>query len=89
MKEKSYDSKTNKKEFDISDGYIRFHNGKLISGRIGKGVLGGSKNGLIYFIAKRSSHKRAKEFMESLAKLSSRLIETYGLSFGIKDVTPD
>lgn len=27
--------------------------------------------------------------MESLAKLSSRLIETYGLSFGIKDVTPD
>lgn len=56
MKEKSYDSKTNKKEFDDDDGYTRFHNGELISGRIGKGVLGGSKNGLIYFIAKRSSH---------------------------------
>ena len=27
--------------------------------------------------------------MESLAKLSSRLIESFGLSFGIKDVTPD
>ena len=51
--------------------------------------MGGSKNGLIYFIAKRSSHYRAREFMESLAKLSSRLIESFGLSFGIKDVTPD
>lgn len=56
MKEKSYDSKTAKKEFDDNDGYVRFHNGILISGKIGKGVLGGSKNGLIYFIAKRSSH---------------------------------
>lgn len=56
MKEKSYDSKTNLKEFDMDDGYTRFYNGRLISGRIGKGILGGSKNGLIYFIAKRSSH---------------------------------
>ena len=27
--------------------------------------------------------------MEFLSKLSSRLIEQFGLSFGIKDVTPD
>jgi len=46
-------------EFDKKEGYVNFRKGVLISGRVGKGCLGSSKKGLIYYIIKRFSNKRA------------------------------
>ena len=89
QREKSYDGVKGLKEFDANEGYVRYKNGKLLSGRLGKSTMGGSKSGLIYFIIKRCSNKRAALFMSYLAKLSSRFIEQIGLSFGLRDVTPD
>ena len=89
QKEKSYDGVKGMKEFDENEGYVRFKNGKLLTGRLGKSTMGGSKSGLIYFIIKRCSNKRAALFMSYLSKLSARFIEQIGLSFGLRDVTPD
>ena len=45
--------------FDLREGYVQIKKGEIISGRIGKNTLGGSKNGLIYQIVKKLNHERA------------------------------
>lgn len=88
VKEKGYNVKTKEEHFDLKEGYVQFKNGEIISGRIGKSTLGGSKNGLIYQIIKKLNHSRACEFMGFISKLSAKNIGNFGVSFGLRDVTP-
>ena len=56
---------------------------------MGKKTLGsGNKNGLFYAIIKDNSSCIAAKIMQRFSKLSSRWISTYGMSFGLGDVTP-
>ena len=73
-----------------ADGYVCFRNSELLSGRLGKGVLGsGSKAGLFYVLCTDYSPEVAAVAMNRLAKLSARWLGTRGFSIGISDVTPD
>jgi DNA-directed RNA polymerase III subunit RPC1 len=55
LKEKDYHSEKDMQQMDTRDGYVCIRNSELISGRIGKGLLGGSKGGLFGTLAARYS----------------------------------
>ncbi|MCO5579897.1 hypothetical protein L7F22_033762 [Adiantum nelumboides] len=72
-----------------NDGYVYFRNSELISGQLGKGVLGnGNKNGLFTVLLRYYSSHAAATCMNRLAKLSARWIGNHGFSIGIDDVQP-
>jgi len=74
---------------DPSEGWVCFRNSELMSGRLGKGVLGGSgKAGLFYVLQADCGADAAAECMNRLAKLSARYLGSRGFSIGIDDVTP-
>lgn len=72
----------------IRDGWVLFHNSELLSGRLGKATLGGNKTGLIYALLRDNSNKLACQVMHRIAKLSSRWLSNFGMTFGLSDVTP-
>lgn len=88
IKEKMYVEKEKNKQFDRNDGFVSFKNGQLVSGQIGKASLGGSKSGLIYRILKDYSSFACSKILVRFSRLSSRLIQQIGMTFGISDVTP-
>jgi DNA-directed RNA polymerase III subunit RPC1 len=55
LKEKDYNSEKDMQQMDARDGFVCIQNSELISGRIGKGLLGGSKGGLFGTLAARYS----------------------------------
>jgi DNA-directed RNA polymerase III subunit RPC1 len=84
---------TGKKKDDLhmddSDGYVCFRNSELLSGRLGKGTLGGgNKSGLFQVLSADYGPGEAVQAMNRLAKLSARMIGEIGFSIGIDDVTP-
>ena len=61
----------------------------MLCGALGKKTLGaGNKKGLFYALIKDASSAVAAQIMARFAKLSSKWISNYGMSFGIGDVTP-
>jgi DNA-directed RNA polymerase III subunit RPC1 len=88
IKEKRYQGKHKALHFDSNDGYVSFRNGILLSGQLGKSSLGGSKSGLIYRLLKEYSSFVCSKVLVRFSRLSSRLIELMGMTFGISDVTP-
>lgn len=86
LKEKFYDSSKNQFAFDLDDGFVIVLNGKLISGRIGKNAMGGSKNGLLYALIRTVGSEGAARTMNRFSVLSAKLIESFGISFGLRDV---
>jgi DNA-directed RNA polymerase III subunit RPC1 len=88
IKEKRYQAKNKALHFDANDGYVSFRNGRLLSGQLGKSSLGGSKSGLIYRLLKEYSSFVCSKVLVRFSRLSSRLIELMGMTFGISDVTP-
>lgn len=70
------------------DGWVCFRNSNLISGRLGKGVLGGNKGGLFGSLAADFSPHAAAAAMGRLAKMSARVMGDLGFSIGIEDVAP-
>ena len=87
IKEKSYSGED---EFMcLQDGWVMFHNSELISGMLGKSILGsGTKGGLFYSIIKDNSREQAAKCMNKFAKLSARWITNYGMTIGVTDVAP-
>lgn len=55
LKEKDYNSEQALEQMDARDGYVCIRNSELLSGRIGKGLLGGDKGGLFSILAARYS----------------------------------
>lgn len=55
VKEKDYNSQQAMEQMDSRDGYVCIRNSQLLSGRIGKGLLGGDKGGLFSTLAARYS----------------------------------
>ncbi|GMH93134.1 hypothetical protein TrST_g13733 [Triparma strigata] len=90
MKEKNYDSKSDRKYLCKNDGWVCFRNSVLISGNIAKKTIGdGSKTGLLYCLMRDYSSLEAANCMNRLAKLCSRYFGGHkGFSIGIDDVTP-
>lgn len=87
MPEKTYSK--SRKHMCPADGYVCFRNSILISGQVGKSVLGsGSKSGLFYVLHCEHSSVAAAGAMNRLAKLSARWLGSRGFSIGIDDVTP-
>ncbi len=70
------------------DGYVAFRNSELMCGRLGKGVLGGSKGGLFGTLNSDFSPMAAAACMSRLAKLSARQMGNHGFRIGIGDVSP-
>lgn len=89
IKEKAYNGAKNEREFDENDGFVHLRNSKLLSGQIGKNTMGSSKTGLLYYICKQHSNTEGAEVMARFAKLSAKYIESIGITFGLRDVTPD
>lgn len=89
VKEKAYNGIKNKKEFDENDAFVTIRNSKLISGQVGKNTMGSSKSGLLYYICKQYSNSKGAEIMSRFSKLSAKYIESIGITFGLRDVTPD
>ena len=74
---------------DLADGYVCFRNSELLSGRLGKGTLGGgNKSGLFQVLNADYGPGEAVRTMNRLAKLSAGMIGELGFSIGIDDVTP-
>lgn len=74
---------------DLADGYVLFRDSCLLSGRLGKGTLGGgNKSGLFQVLSSDYGPVEAVKVMNRLAKLSARVIGEIGFSIGIDDVTP-
>jgi DNA-directed RNA polymerase III subunit RPC1 len=71
-----------------NEGYVIFRNSELVCGQIGKGVLGGSKTGLIYVLIRDHSNLAAAEMMNRMTKCVTRWLSNYGFTIGIDDVTP-
>ncbi|KAG2499255.1 hypothetical protein HYH03_002834 [Edaphochlamys debaryana] len=71
-----------------NDGWVCFRNSELISGRLGKVILGGSKSGLFGTLNCDYSPYAAASAMSRLAKLAARHMGNRGFSIGIDDVTP-
>ncbi len=73
----------------IQDAYVTIRNSELLTGRLGKGVLGsGNKAGLFQVLATDFSPEAAAVCMGRLAKFAARFIGNWGFSIGIDDVTP-
>ena len=73
----------------IEDAYVTIRNSELLTGRLGKGVLGsGNKAGLFQVLATDFGPEAAALCMGRLAKLAARSIAAFGFSIGIDDVTP-
>ena len=72
----------------LADGYVHFVNGSLLSGRLGKGTLGGSKGGLFSVLNRERGAGAAAATMNILARISARWIGERGFSIGIGDVSP-
>ncbi|GAX79763.1 hypothetical protein CEUSTIGMA_g7204.t1 [Chlamydomonas eustigma] len=70
------------------DGYVAFRNSDLLCGRLGKGILGGSKGGLFGTLNSDFSPMAAATCMSRLAKMAARHMGNHGFSIGIDDVTP-
>lgn len=87
LKEKFYDSHKNALAYDLDDGYVIVNNGELVSGRIGKVAMGGSKHGLFYSLIRYLGSETAAKTLSRFALLSSKVIENFGISFGLRDVS--
>jgi len=70
------------------DGFVVIHNSELLSGGLGKKVLGGSDGGLVEVLLRDFNETAAASFLNRLSKLSARFIGERGFSIGIDDVTP-
>lgn len=70
------------------DGYVCFINSELVSGRVGKGVLGGKKTGLFGTLQSLYGAEASGIVMTRLSKLSARFMGERGFSIGVTDVTP-
>jgi hypothetical protein len=64
------------------DGWVTFRNSNLISGRLGKAVLGGNKGGLFGSLAADFSPAAAAAVMGRLAKMSARVMGDTGFRCG-------
>jgi DNA-directed RNA polymerase III subunit RPC1 len=82
---------------DLNDGWVLIKNAELLSGNLGKIVLGqGSKvkrfllfqNGLFYALQRDNSKSVCAQVMQRFSKLSSRWINQHGVTFGVTDVQP-
>mmetsp|Transcript_151744 Transcript_151744/g.263752 ORF Transcript_151744/g.263752 Transcript_151744/m.263752 type:complete len:1553 (+) Transcript_151744:163-4821(+) len=69
------------------DGWVIFRNSELISGNLGKKVLGGAKSGLFFRLIRDNSREAAIMCMGRLAKVTSRWLASRGFTIGIDDVT--
>eukprot|EP00928_Gymnodinium_smaydae_P100690 TRINITY_DN993_c0_g2_i1.p1 TRINITY_DN993_c0_g2~~TRINITY_DN993_c0_g2_i1.p1 ORF type:complete len:1510 (+),score=350.71 TRINITY_DN993_c0_g2_i1:415-4944(+) len=69
-----------------NDGWVIFRNSELISGNLGKKILGGAKNGLFFRLIRDNSTQAAVACMSRIAKLSSRWLMNRGFTIGIDDV---
>ncbi|GBG32582.1 DNA-directed RNA polymerase subunit [Hondaea fermentalgiana] len=72
-----------------NEGYVIFRNSELICGCIGKGVLGGSKSGIIYVLVRDHAPIHAAHVMNRMTKVCTRWLTHYGFTIGLEDVTPD
>ena len=76
-------------EMCAKDGYVKFHKGELLAGRLGKATLGsGSKTGLFACLLRQTSKRYTAGCMQRLSKLSAHYVGSRGFSIGIDDVTP-
>ncbi|OLQ09979.1 DNA-directed RNA polymerase III subunit rpc1 [Symbiodinium microadriaticum] len=85
--EKNYSKKN--QTFCCNDGYVLFRNSELLSGNLGKKVLGGAKNGLFFRLIRDSGARAAMDCMSRIAKLTSRWLMNRGFTIGIDDVNAE
>jgi len=69
-----------------NDGYVIFRNSELLSGNLGKKILGGAKNGIFFRLIRDSGPQSAIACMSRLAKVTSRWLMNRGMTIGIDDV---
>ncbi|CAJ1448813.1 unnamed protein product [Effrenium voratum] len=71
------------------DGWVLFRNSELLSGNLGKKVLGGAKNGLFFRLIRDCGAQSAIDCMSRIAKLTSRWLMNRGFTIGIDDVNAE
>jgi DNA-directed RNA polymerase III subunit RPC1 len=86
LKEKFYDSSKNALAYDLDDGLVVLNKGELVCGRIGKNAMGGSKSSLFFALIRSVGSSLAAKSLHRFAVLSSKVIEFFGISFGLRDV---
>ncbi|CAK9060791.1 unnamed protein product [Durusdinium trenchii] len=72
-----------------NDGWVMFRNSELLSGNLGKKVLGGAKNGLFFRLIRDCGAQAAIDCMSRIAKLTSRWLMNRGFTIGIDDVNAE
>ncbi|KAK2960400.1 putative DNA-directed RNA polymerase III subunit rpc1 [Blattamonas nauphoetae] len=87
MKEKMHS--TSEKHMDVTDGYVCFRKSRLISGILGKSILGsGSRTGLFSQLRRLYGPTAAADCLVRLSKFSGRWLTNRGFSLGLMDVCP-
>jgi DNA-directed RNA polymerase III subunit RPC1 len=73
----------------VEEGFVAFHDSKLIAGRLDKKLLGGgAKDGLFARLYATSGGEYAAMCMNRIAQFTSRWLMNYGFSLGLGDVFP-
>lgn len=70
------------------DDYVCIRNSVLLSGRLTKAFLGGSRSGLFPFLIHNYSSKKCAVRMIRLGKMAVRFLMNRGFTIGLEDVTP-
>jgi DNA-directed RNA polymerase III subunit RPC1 len=71
------------------DGYVCFRGGELVSGQVGKKMVGGgAKRSILYVLSRECGPDAAAYAMNRLARFASRWLSGYGFSIGVDDVRP-
>eukprot|EP00501_MAST-03F_sp_TOSAG23-6_P000891 GSMAST32.ASY1.ANO1.927.1 assembled CDS len=70
------------------DGWVIVRNCEVLCGRLGKGILGGKKQGIIFTIVRDHSVEAAAMMMVMMTKCVTRWLTGHGFSIGIDDVSP-
>jgi DNA-directed RNA polymerase beta' subunit len=78
------------KELNIERGKVKIYNGVLISGNLGKGLLGVGTGTLLHLVVQQLGEDRARNFLDNLHDVSITWLQHKGFTFGLRDISiPD
>lgn len=78
------------KELNIERGKVRIYNGELLSGTLGKNLLGVGTGTLLHLVVQQLGEDRARNFLDNLHDVSLTWIQHKGFTFSFRDISiPD
>lgn len=88
LREKAYKGHEKREAFDANEGFAVIRHGVIQAGRLGKTTLGGARGSFTRALIGRCGQNSSATLLNTVAKLSSRMIEHFGISFSLRELVP-